>query len=73
MANSSEELLLAHQATLKDLVYENEDEVKARITSELQGLGAAELESRTQILLKRGNSISLCFGKLIAFEFSCRA
>ena len=43
-ANSSEELLLAHQATLKDLVYENEAEVKARITSELQNLGAAEFE-----------------------------
>jgi restriction system protein len=28
---SSEELLLAHQATLKDLVYENEAEVKRRI------------------------------------------
>jgi hypothetical protein len=35
-ANSSEELLLAHQATLKDLVYENESEVKLRIISELQ-------------------------------------
>jgi len=43
-ANSSEELLLAHQATLKDLVYENEAEVKGRITSELQNLGAAEFE-----------------------------
>ena len=42
--NSSEELLLAHQATLKDLVYENEAEVKARITSELQNLGAKEFE-----------------------------
>jgi restriction system protein len=43
-ANLSEELLLAHQATLKDLVYENEAEVKARITSELRNLGAAEFE-----------------------------
>ena len=34
-ANSSEELLLAHQATLKGLVYENESEVKLRIISEL--------------------------------------
>jgi restriction system protein len=42
--NSSEELLLAQQATLKDLVYENEAEVKARITSELQSLGATEFE-----------------------------
>src|SRR5438552_11506313 len=43
-ANSSEELLLAHQATLKDLVYENEEEIKGRIRSELQNLGAAEFE-----------------------------
>lgn len=43
-ASSSEELLLAHQATLKDLVYENEAEVKARITSELQNLAVAEFE-----------------------------
>jgi restriction system protein len=43
-ANSSEELLLAHQATLKDLVYENESEVKRRIISELQSLGATEFE-----------------------------
>ena len=43
-ANSSEELLLAHQATLKDLVYENESEVKRRIISELQNLGATDFE-----------------------------
>jgi restriction system protein len=44
MANSVEELLLAHQATLKDLVYENESEVKRRIISELQNLGATDFE-----------------------------
>ena len=43
-ANLTEELLLAHQATLKDLVYENESEVKARIVSELRNLGPAEFE-----------------------------
>ena len=43
-ADSSEELLLAHQATLKDLVYENESEVKRRIISELQNLGATDFE-----------------------------
>ena len=43
-ANSVEELLLAHQATLKDLVYENESEVKRRIISELQNLGATDFE-----------------------------
>jgi restriction endonuclease Mrr len=37
-------LLLAHQATLKDLVYENESEVKRRIISELQNLGATDFE-----------------------------
>jgi len=42
--NISEELLLAHQATLKDLVYENESEVKRRIISELQSLGATDFE-----------------------------
>ena len=42
--NSSEELLLAHQATLKDLVYDNESEVKRRIISELQSLSATEFE-----------------------------
>lgn len=36
--------MLAHQATLKDLVYENESEVKHRIISELQNLGAADFE-----------------------------
>ena len=43
-ANLTEELLLAHQATLKDLVYENESEVKARIVLELRNLGPAEFE-----------------------------
>jgi restriction system protein len=43
-SNSSEELLLAHQATLKDLVYDNESEVKRRIISELQSLSATEFE-----------------------------
>lgn len=43
-ADSSEELLLAHQATLKDLVYENESEVKRRIISELQSLSATDFE-----------------------------
>ncbi len=43
-ANFVEELLLAHQATLKDLVYENESEVKRRIISELQNLGATDFE-----------------------------
>ena len=43
-ANSYEELLLAHQATLKDLVYENEAEVKSRIISDLQNLGSTEFE-----------------------------
>ena len=43
-SNSVEELLLAHQATLKDLVYENESEVKRRIISELQNLGATDFE-----------------------------
>jgi restriction system protein len=43
-ANAAEELLLAHQATLKDLVYENESEVKRRIISELRGLSATEFE-----------------------------
>lgn len=42
--NSSEELLLAHQATLKDLVYENEAEVKRRIISELQNLRPTHFE-----------------------------
>ena len=42
--NSTEELLLAHQATLKDLVYDNESEVKRRIISELRNLGATEFE-----------------------------
>jgi restriction system protein len=37
-------LLLAHQATLKDLVYENESEVNARIVSELRNLGASQFE-----------------------------
>ena len=41
---SSEELLLAHQATLKDLVYENEAEVKRRIISELQNLRPMHFE-----------------------------
>lgn len=35
---------MAQRATLKDLVYENEAEVKARITSELRSLGATEFE-----------------------------
>jgi restriction system protein len=43
-SNISEELLLAHQATLKDLVYENESEVKARIISEMQSLGSTDFE-----------------------------
>lgn len=43
-ATSAEELLLAHQATLKDLVYDNESEVKRRIISELQGLRATDFE-----------------------------
>lgn len=43
-ANLTEELLLANQATLKDLVYENEAEVKRRIISELQSLGATQFE-----------------------------
>jgi restriction system protein len=43
-ANTAEELLLANQATLKDLVYENEAEVKRRIISELHSLGATEFE-----------------------------
>lgn len=43
-ATSPEELLLAHQATLKDLVYDNESEVKRRIISELQSLSATEFE-----------------------------
>ena len=43
-ANFVEELLLAHQATLKDLVYENESEVKRRIISEFQNLGATDFE-----------------------------
>ncbi len=43
-SNSSEELLLAHQATLKDLVYDNESEVKRRIISELQSLSGTEFE-----------------------------
>lgn len=42
--SSSEELILAHQATLKDLVYENEEEVKRRITSELQSLRPTDFE-----------------------------
>jgi restriction system protein len=42
--NSPEELLLAHQATLKDLVYENEAEVKQRIISELQNLRPRDFE-----------------------------
>ena len=42
--HSAEELLLAHQATLKDLVYDNEAEVKRRIISELQGISATEFE-----------------------------
>jgi restriction system protein len=41
---SSEELLLAHKATLKDLVYENEAEVKRRIISELQSLRPTHFE-----------------------------
>ena len=36
--------MLAHQAILKDLVYENESEVKRRIISELQNLGATDFE-----------------------------
>lgn len=43
-ANSAVELLLAQQATLKDLVYKNESEVKRRIISELQALGATDFE-----------------------------
>lgn len=43
-SNSTEELILAQQATLKDLVYENESEVKRRIISELQNLGATDFE-----------------------------
>src|SRR5437773_4453834 len=43
-SNSSEELLLAHQATLKDLVYESEAEVKRRIISELQNLSPTDFE-----------------------------
>jgi len=43
-ADSSQELLLAHQATLKDLVYENEAEVKGRIISELRNLRPTEFE-----------------------------
>ena len=43
-ANATEELLLANQATLKDLVYENEAEVKRRIISELHSLGSTEFE-----------------------------
>src|SRR6266480_3263139 len=42
--NLSEELLLAHQATLKDLVCEKESEVKSRIASELRNLGATDFE-----------------------------
>lgn len=42
--NISEELLLAHQATLKDLVYENESEVKRRIISELRNLQPIQFE-----------------------------
>jgi restriction system protein len=42
--NATEELLLANQATLKDLVYENEAEVKRRIISELRSLGSTEFE-----------------------------
>jgi restriction system protein len=43
-ANATEELLLANQATLKDLVYENEAEVKRRIITELHSLGSTEFE-----------------------------
>lgn len=43
-ANAREELLLAYQATLKDLVFENEAEVKRRIISELHSLGSTEFE-----------------------------
>jgi len=38
------ELALSHQVTLKDLVYENEAEVKRRIVSELKGLQPVEFE-----------------------------
>jgi restriction system protein len=59
-ANSAEELLLAHQATLKDLVYENESEVKRRIISELQNLGATDFEQfcayRSWVLWVTSNS-----------------
>lgn len=43
-ANTAAELLLANQATLKDLVYENEADVKRRIISELHSLGSTEFE-----------------------------
>lgn len=43
-SDAAAELLLANQATLKDLVYENEEEVKRRIISELRSLGATEFE-----------------------------
>jgi restriction system protein len=42
--DSPAELLLAHQSTLKDLVYENEAEVKRRIISELQSLQPSGFE-----------------------------
>lgn len=43
-ANVLGELALSHQVTLKDLVYENEAEVKRRIISELKGLQPTEFE-----------------------------
>ena len=43
-AQSPGELLLAHQATLKDLVNDNEAEVKRRIVSELQALRPIDFE-----------------------------
>ncbi len=43
-AQSPTELLLAHQATLQDLVSDNESEVKRRIASELQALRPIDFE-----------------------------
>lgn len=48
--HSTEELLLAHQATLKDLVNENESEIKGRIISELQGLGSTDFRTVLRFL-----------------------
>jgi restriction system protein len=42
--SSAAELLLAHQSTLKDLVSDNEAEVKRRIVSELQALQPTHFE-----------------------------